>query len=165
MKIYKDCFNEDELCSDVYPCEVVDGCILKVTGKRVTKVEGGDYGIGGDEEDGGVADAEAVSVINVIDAHGLTETNFDKKGFMAYIKTYMKKLLGRLKKENPERAEKFQAEAQAFVKKVLGRFSEYQFYYGPSMDVEAMIVLGDWAEDGITPLFYFWNDGLIAEKC
>ena len=165
MKIYKDAFNEDELCSDVYPVEMVDGCILKVTGKRVTKVEGGDYGIGGDEDDGGVADAEAVSVINVVDAHGLTETNFDKKSFMVYIKTYMKRLLAHLKKENPDRAAKFQAEAQAFVKKVLGRFNEYQFFYGPSMDVEAMIVLCDYAEDGMTPRFYFWNDGLVEEKC
>ena len=165
MKIYKDLFNEDELCSDVYPVEMVDGCMLKVTGKRVTKVEGGDYGIGGDEDDGGIADAEAVSVINVVDAHGLTETNFDKKSFMVYIKTYMKRLLGSLKKDNPERAQKFQGEAQAFVKKVLGRFNEYQFFYGPAMDVEAMIVLCDYAEDGLTPRFYFWHDGLIEEKC
>eukprot|EP01083_Nonionella_stella_P134545 409335_1 len=101
MIIFKDIFNGDELCSDVYPNEIIESCIVKVTGKRVTKVEGGDYGIGGDEEDGGVAEATSVSVINVVDVHKLCETNFDKKSFMSYIKSYVKRLLGHLKENNP----------------------------------------------------------------
>eukprot|EP00008_Paramoeba_atlantica_P010645 CAMPEP_0201477030 /NCGR_PEP_ID=MMETSP0151_2-20130828/2132_1 /ASSEMBLY_ACC=CAM_ASM_000257 /TAXON_ID=200890 /ORGANISM="Paramoeba atlantica, Strain 621/1 / CCAP 1560/9" /LENGTH=168 /DNA_ID=CAMNT_0047857631 /DNA_START=98 /DNA_END=604 /DNA_ORIENTATION=+ len=167
MIIFRDCFSNDEVCSDVYPHEVIDGCVLKVTGKRVTKIEGGDYGIGGGGEDGedvGVDDPTAVSVINVVDAHGLTETNFDKKTFMTYIKGYVKKVLGYLKENKPDRVAAFQSEAQAFVKKILGNFKEYQFFLGPAMDTQAMVVLCDWAEDGVTPRFYFWNDGLIYEK-
>jgi hypothetical protein len=164
MLIFKDLFNGDEICSDVYPVETVEGCILKVTGKRVTKVQGGDYGIAGDEEDGGVEESSQVQVINVVDAHQLSPTNFDKKNFMTYIKGYMKRLLERIKAKNPERVDAFQKEAQEFVKKVLANFKDYDFYLGPSNDVEAMVVLSTWAEDGVTPYFYFWKDGLEQEK-
>jgi len=164
MIIYKDSFNDAEICSDVYPVIEVEGCMLQVTGKRVNKVQGGDYGIGGDEEDGGVADAETVSVINIVDAHQLSQTQFDKKSYMTYIKGYMKRLLDNVKVKNPSRVDAFQKEAQAFVKNVLANFKDYDFYLGPTSDVEAMVILCKWAEDGVTPIFFYWKDGLVAEK-
>ena len=46
---------------------------------------------------------------------------------------------------------------------MLGRFDEYQFYMGESMDPDGMHILVEW--EGETPYFYFFKDGLIDEKC
>jgi hypothetical protein len=165
--IYKDIFSGDELCSDVYPVSVVHGCMLQFVGSQVNKDKGGNYvGIDGnnDEDDDAPLDqAQNVTVINIVDAHCLTKTDFDKKSFMSYIKSYLKKLLDKIK-ENGGNGEVFQKEAQAFVKDVLAHFKDYDFYMGSSQDAEAMIILCKWGEDGVTPYFFLWKDGLINEK-
>ena len=58
------------------------------------------------------------------------QTTYDKKSYMAHIKAYMKRLLEHLKANNPSRVDAFQKEAQEFVKMVLGKFDEYEFYTG-----------------------------------
>jgi len=83
---------------------------------------------------------------------------------MAYIKTYMSTLLNKLKDTNPDRVSAFQKGSSAFVKKVLGDFNNYDFYTGESMTIDAMVVLKSYKEDGITPYFYFFKDGLLEEK-
>jgi Translationally controlled tumour protein len=118
MKIYKCKFTEDELCSDSYPMEVVDDVMLKFEGKYVAKTEGDSYGIGGDEEDGGVADPNTVHVVDIVDAGNLCETQYGKKDYMMHIKMYMKKLKAKLEAEDPERVAPFMKGAQSFVKKV-----------------------------------------------
>ena len=49
-------------------------------------------------------------MVDIIDAFRLQETSWDKKGFMGYIKGFMKKVADKL---TPERKEKFMAEAPA----------------------------------------------------
>jgi hypothetical protein len=58
----------------------------------------------------------------------------------------------------------FVPNASEVVKKVLGEFEEYQFFAGQSMNADAMIVLCRYKEDGMTPVFYFWKDGLTVEE-
>ena len=114
-------------------------------------------------EDEGV-DSTVEKVINLVDAHRLCETGFDKKGFMTYIKGYMKSLKAKLEETNPDRVDPFIKEAQTFVKKCLGNFNEYQFFMGESMEPEAMVPLMYYAEDGMTIKFLFFADGVEAEK-
>lgn len=37
-------------------------------------------------------------------------------------------------------------------------------YTGVSMDIDSLIVLMAYKEDGITPVFYFFKDGIVDEK-
>jgi len=169
MKVFKDIFSGDELTSDALPFKYVDGVAMLVETKNITKSLNANFDIGANpsSEEGATEesyDDAAVTVNNLVDNHHLVQTQYDKKAYMAHIKAYMKRLLEHLKVNNPERVEAFQKEAQEFVKKVLGKFEEYEFYTGEQMDPEAMVALKFYSEDGITPFFYFWKDGLKEEK-
>jgi len=170
MKVFKDVFCGDELTSDALPYKYVDGVAMLVETKNLTKSLNSNFDIGANPStEEGVAeesydDNQAVTVNNLVDNHHLVQTQYDKKSYMAHIKAYMKRLLEYLKENNPSRVDTFQKEAQEFVKKVLGKFDEFEFYTGEQMDPEAMVALKFYSEDGITPFFYFWKDGLKEEK-
>jgi hypothetical protein len=51
----------------------------------------------------------------------------------------MKTVKKHLQETNPSRVEVFEKAAAPFVKKVLGDFSNWQFYTGESMNVEGMV--------------------------
>ncbi|KAJ2046355.1 hypothetical protein GGH13_009350, partial [Coemansia sp. S155-1] len=51
-----------------------------------------------------------------------------------------------------------------FVKTVLGNFKDYDFYTGESMNIDGMIVLLNYREDGVTPFLTFFKDGLTEMK-
>ena len=76
----------------------------------------------------------------------------------------MKATLERLEEENPERVAAFKASASKTVKKILGTFKDWQFFTGESINVEGMVALLNFREDGITPFMLFFKDGLIEEK-
>lgn len=116
---------------------------------------------GGDEEG---AESDAQTVNNVVYSFRLTATNFDKKSYMTYIKGYMKALKAKLAETNPERVAIFEKNATTLVKKILGNFKDYEFYVGESMDPEGMVALLNYREDGVTPFFTFFKDGLVQEK-
>lgn len=77
--------------------------------------EGGDEGV----------EESAQTVNNVVYSFRLTETAFDKKSYMSYIKGYMKALKKKLEESNPERIPAFEKGAAALVKKILGNFKVY----------------------------------------
>merc|ERR1711941_219768 len=142
MKIFKDIFTEDELASDVYPVELEDDVILKFTTKLITRTEG-NYDMAGDGGGEETYDSTSTTVNNLVDAHKLIATDFTKKSYMTHIKDYMARLL----------------------KKVIADFDEYTFYQGEKMDIDnGMIVLSRYSEDGQTPYFFMWKDGMIEEK-
>ena len=163
MLIYKDLFTGDELASDSYPCQNIEGVIMQLEGKFITK-GGEDFGIENNDEEGGDMEEAVEKVINIVDVHRLQETNFTKKQYVTYIKGYMKRVKTRLEETKPERVADFQQGAQSFVKQILGSFSEYTFYTGESLEPDAMVVLCKWSEDGMTPYFQYWVDGLEEEK-
>ncbi len=41
---------------------------------------------------------------------------------------------------------------------------DYEFYIGESMNPDAMVALLNYREDGVTPYFTFFKDGLKEEK-
>lgn len=127
-----------------------------------------------------------VTGCNVVLAHRLSATGFDKKGWTVYIKDFMKviiatnttahqirmllltihlqKVLKKLEETNPERAAVFKANAQGAVKKILGSFKDWEMFTGESMDPEGSLAYMNYREDGVTPYIWIFLDGLEQEK-
>ncbi|CAF3322786.1 unnamed protein product [Rotaria sp. Silwood1] len=173
MKVFTDVFTGDELCSDSYPMKVVDDVYYEVEGKNIAisndiddSLIGGNKAPEGSEaatEEGGVA-SSAVTGINVVLTHKLVETPFDKASFKDWLKTYSKKLKDYLQENAPNRVQPFQTGMTKLAKEILGKFDEYRFYLGESMNIDGMVVLQYYREDGLTPVFIFFKDGLKEEK-
>jgi len=170
MIIYKCVITGDEMFSDIYKVkESENGIFFEVEGKAVTRTEGFDDALIGAnasaEEVVESNECASVSGVDIVLNHKLQETSFDKKGYMAYIKDYMKTIKAKLQETNPGRVDAFMAGAPGEVKKILGNISNYQFFTGESMNPDGMIGLLDYREDGITPFMLFFKDGLEVEKC
>ena len=170
MIVYCDVFSGDELYSDGFNI-TQEGCMDVIKGRMVEKGSN-DYGIAAnaDEDAGENAQGEGLDdtverVIDVVDNFQLQEQAFTKNEYMAHIKGYMKRMVEHLQKENPERIEAFKVEATAFVKKVIAEFKNITFYSGQSNDIDnGCVVVCIYGEDGMTPYFYFFRDGMRAEK-
>ncbi|CEG64337.1 Putative Translationally-controlled tumor protein [Rhizopus microsporus] len=167
MLLYTDIISDDELFTDAFPIKEVDDIAYEVDCKMITINEGDvDIGAnpsaeGGDDE--GV-ESTAQQVNNVIYTSRLTETSFDKKSYMVYIKGYMKAVKAKLEETNPERVAVFEQKVTPFVKKILANFKDYEFYTGQSMNPDGMVALLNYREDGVTPYFTFFKDGLKVVK-
>ncbi|KAL1931209.1 hypothetical protein VTP01DRAFT_10346 [Rhizomucor pusillus] len=166
MLLYRDIISGDELFSDAFPIKEVDDIAYEVDCQMITIKEGEvDIGANPSAEGGEETIEEGVQTVNnVVHSAHLTETSFDKKSYMTYIKGYMKALKTKLQETNPERVPVFEAKATTLVKKILANFKDYEFYVGESMDPEGMVALLNYREDGITPYFTFFKDGLKQEK-
>jgi hypothetical protein len=155
------------MISDAWDPKEVDGIVYEVDSATINIRPGADVDIGanpsaeGGEEE---LDEGMISVNNVVHSFQLQETSFDKKSFMTYLKGYMKKVKAYLDDKHPDQADAFVSGAQAYVKKLIANFSNYQFFTGESMDPDGMIVLMDYREDGTTPYLIFWKHGLEATK-
>jgi len=174
MLLFKDIVSGDELFSDGVVDDPrkdileLDDIIYEVNCKMVQVKSGVDVDIGAnpsaEEAEEGLDDSEVKTVNLIIDAFRLQETSFDKKSYMIYIKGYMKKLKEKLKETDPDRVTVFEGKAPVVVKKILENFKDYEFYTGESMDTEGMVLLLNYREDGITPFFTLFKDGLKEEK-
>jgi len=167
MIIYKDLFTEDELFSDTFPVELVDGVVYRVKGKlRTDTFDIDEKAIGGNASAEGAGDesAEAGSKqgVDIVMNSRLVEYNISKKDYMTHIKEYMKQVKTKLEEMNSPDKDLFQKNVQDFVKDVLGNFKDYQFFCGESMKPEGMLALMKWDEE--TPYMYFFKHGLDAEK-
>jgi Translationally controlled tumour protein len=63
-----------------------------------------------------------------------------------------------------ETIKEFQGGAAAAVKKILGNYDNYDVLMGQSMDGNAMHVLIDFRDDGVTPFATVWKHGLKEIK-
>ncbi|KAG2192962.1 hypothetical protein INT47_005688 [Mucor saturninus] len=167
MLLFRDILAGDELFSDAYPITEIDDVAYEVDCAMINVADGEvDIGAnpsaeGGDEE---AAESTAQTVNNVVYSFRLSPTSFDKKSYMTYIKGYMKALKAKLNEKSPERVPIFEKNATTLIKKILGNFKDYEFYVGESMDPDGMVALLNYREDGVTPYFTFFKDGLIQEK-
>lgn len=166
MIIYKDIISGDELLSDAYNIKEVDDVIYEADCAMV-KVGGDSVDIGanpsaegGDEE----LDDGAEIVNNVVYSFRLQPTGFDKKSFLTYIKGYMKAIKAKLQESNPDAVPTFEKGAQAYVKKIIGSFKDWEFFTGESMDPDGMVVMLNYREDGTTPFVAIWKHGVSEEK-
>ncbi|KAJ1977776.1 Translationally-controlled tumor protein [Dimargaris verticillata] len=167
MLLYKDILTDDELVSDAYPIKEVDDFLFEVDCQNIVVKKGADVDIGanpsaeGGEEE---MDDDSEQVINVVYSFRLQQTQFAKKDYMTYIKGYMKAVKAKLQETHPERVADFEKKSVTFVKSVLGNFKDYDFYIGESMDPNGMVLLLNYREDGITPYFTLFKDGVKFQK-
>jgi len=172
MKVYKCFVSGDELSSDSYPTKTVDDIVYEIDGKAIAisnaideSLIGGNKSANPDEEpEEGAADT-VEKVINVVHSHKLQSTTFDKKSYQLWLKDYMKLVVQRLEKSDPARVPVFKEKVTKYVKEVVfAKFDDWQFYTGETMNPEGMVVLLNYREDGITPYFVLFKDGLIEQK-
>lgn len=168
MLLYRDLISGDEMFSDAFKITEIDDVAYEVDCKLITVKEGCDVDIGANPSaEGGEDEAmeEGMKTVNnVIFSFRLTETSFDKKSYMTYIKGYMKAIKARLQESKSDRADSFEKKVTPFVKKILENFKDYEFYVGESMNPDAMVALLNYREDGITPYLTYFKDGLLEEK-
>jgi hypothetical protein len=112
-------------------------------------------------------DANHVSVIDVVDGYNLMETYFDKKSYLLHLKDYFSslktKVLGPRYGGDTSRIDEWQTKVQKVVKdNILGKFDDFRFFSGREMgpDGICMTLLMGYHEDGTTPYFIIWKDGL-----
>ncbi|KAK7754202.1 hypothetical protein SLS62_003779 [Diatrype stigma] len=170
MLIYKDiCSNsEDELLSDSFPITEVDGVAYEA---ECAMIEIGAVNVdtganaSAEEADDGLDDG-VQKVNNILHTFNLKPTQFDKKSYGLYLKGYLKTLSAKLKERgaSDEEIKDFQQKAQAFFKKISANFKDYEFYTGPEMDPDGMVVLLNYREDGVTPYVTLWKHGLSQMK-
>jgi len=166
MLLYSDVISGDEMFSDAFPVKEIDDVAYEVDCALIV-VKEGDVDIGANPSAEDMEEAledGAKQVNNVAHSFRLQATSFDKKTYLTYLKGYMKELKERLARTNPERVPIFEKNAQAFAKKIVADFKNFEFYTGESMNTDGMVALLNYREDGTTPYFVFWKDGLKEEK-
>ncbi|KAI0191474.1 Mss4-like protein [Xylaria flabelliformis] len=170
MIIFKDAITDskDELLSDSYDFKEVDGVVYEADCAMIeigaVNVDTG-ANASAEEADEGLEDS-AQKVNNIVHSFRLQSTSFDKASYGSYLKGYMKKVLAHLKAKGAPESEidTFKKGAATFSKKVLGSFKDWEFYTGESMDVDGMVVLLNYREDGVTPYVVVWKHGLEEMK-
>ncbi|PSR77280.1 hypothetical protein EW026_g4036 [Hermanssonia centrifuga] len=167
MLLYEDILSGDEMFSDAFPIKEVDNIVYEVDCQLITVKAGADIDIGANPSAEDAEDAleeGATQVNNVAHSFRLQSTSFDKKSFLTYLKGYMKAVKAKLQDTNPGAVEEFEKGAQAFAKKLVANFKDYEFYTGEKMDPDGMVALLNYREDGVTPYFTFWKHGLKQVK-
>ncbi|KAL9611069.1 MAG: hypothetical protein Q9167_004281 [Letrouitia subvulpina] len=178
MIIYKDVVSGDEIISDTYNLIEKDDAVYEVDCRKVT-VGGDAFDIGAnpssEEAEEGVDDSSK-QVIDVVhgfrlaflgDEQSGTRAFGTKKDFQGQLKTYLKKVVEKLKESGADEAKikRIQTNIQSYYTKVIApNFKDYDFYVGESMDPDGMVVLLNYREDGITPYVTIWKYGLKEEK-
>ncbi|KAF2461984.1 microtubule/calcium-binding protein [Lineolata rhizophorae] len=168
MIIYKDIITGDEIISDSYGLKEIDGAVYEADCKKIT-IGGENIDIGAnpsaEEADEGV-DESAQTVIDVVHSFRLNETSFDKKSYLQHLKGYMKNVKQKMQERGASADEvaEFEKVAQAYAKKIVANFKDYEFLIGESMDPDGMVILLNYREDGMTPFVTVWKHGLTEMK-
>ncbi|KAK1967113.1 translationally controlled tumor-associated [Colletotrichum sublineola] len=169
MIIYKDIITDDEIISDSYDLKDIDGIVYEADCAMITEgavnVDTG-ANASAEEADEGIEDTE-VKVNNIVHSFRLQSTQFDKKGYLTYLKGYMKAVKAALQEKGApaEKITAFEKGAQTYVKeKLLPNFKDFEFYTGESMNPDGMVVLLNYREDGVTPYIIVWQHGLTEMK-
>ncbi|KAF9974283.1 hypothetical protein BGZ65_008817, partial [Modicella reniformis] len=164
MIIYTDIVSGDELFSDACKVKDVNSILYEIDCEMIKIKEGADVDIGAnaskEEAEETLEDGEKI-VNDVVHAHRLQPTSFDKKGFTVHFKTYMKALKA---KHTTEGKAFDEAGIAASFKEILGKFKDYEFYTGESMNVDGAIMLLNYRDDGTTPFFTVFKAGLKETK-
>ncbi|XP_018646338.1 Translationally-controlled tumor protein homolog (TCTP) (Histamine-releasing factor), putative [Schistosoma mansoni] len=169
MIVYKDMITEDEMFTDSHCPRVVADFFYEVDSRFTTvssNVDGrligaNPSGEGGEDEN---VDDTSKRVIDLVHANGFISVPFDQKSYKAHLNLYLKTIIERLQKTDPDKVPLLKSQVNKYMKNVLDNFDQYEFYMGPSSNPDAMIVLMNFREDGMTPYFVFFKDGLTQEK-
>ena len=147
VMIYKDVLTGDEMITDNYELtEAFNGAALTAKSSL---------------EDGN----EGEKVLNIPKHFHLQEMELPKKDFMLWAKDYMKKLLPKLQKDDPDRVADFKRGATDMIKFVMSKYDEFQLFAGSGPDpLEGGPAMAYTKEGDLTPTFYFFKDGLKGVK-
>lgn len=167
-------------CVSTPPCFTCDVDALPQVDDVAFDVEAKVVPKGGDEDvDTGTGDAFAFDaasgagagsgggapvdmVINIVDTHGLEPTTFKKASLMAYFKAFMARIRTALKEAGDgDRVRPFMDGMKKFATRIVENYKDYDYFVGPSFDLEAGIAILGYREDGITPYLLFLKDGLV----
>ena len=162
MIIYKCLISGDEFISDAYPSQLLhNDTILEVPARYRAK---GDNFKMADDSDG--EDENAEMVIDLVDGFHLVETQLDKKTFMAWVKNFLKAVVAKLKEIGKEdRVAAFQKGATEFVKFVIPRIDEFQFYAGENIDLAGHLALSyQKNQEDAGPTFLYFIDSFAEIK-
>jgi len=168
MIIYKDLLTGDEIISDSYNLKLIDNIVYEADCKKIN-IGGESFDVGGNPSaEGGeeALDDNVETKLDVAHSFRLTETQFDKKTYLSHLKTYMKKVKEGLKEKgaSDDEVKEFETGASAYAKKIIGKFKDFEFLIGESMDPDGMVVLLNYREDGTTPYVTVWKHGLTEMK-
>ncbi|RKF76486.1 Translationally-controlled tumor protein-like protein [Golovinomyces cichoracearum] len=168
MIIYTDIITGDEILSDSFPLKEVDGIVYECDCAMIN-LKGPTVDIGANpsaEEAIEDVDESAQTVNNIVNSFRLQSLGFDKKSYLQYLKGYMKMVKDKMtaKGISEEDITNFEKKAQIYAKKIIGKFKDYEFYTGESLDPNGMVILLNYREDGITPYVTVWKDGLVPTK-
>ncbi|KAL1598210.1 hypothetical protein SLS59_006894 [Nothophoma quercina] len=168
MIIFKDIITDDEIISDSYDLKLIDDVVYEADCKKIN-VGGETFDTGANasaEEAEEGADDSVETKIDVVYSFRLNETGFDKKGYLTYLKGYMKTVKAKLQEKgaSAEEITQFEKGAAAYAKKIVANFKDYEFLTGESMNPDGMIVLLNYREDGVTPYVTVWKHGLSEMK-
>jgi hypothetical protein len=176
MIVYTDLLTGDEMLSSAFPLvpvvdeegNTVEGlmmCESKMIAKGGDDVDiGCGNAFGGEGGDEGGVPAEMVN--NVIESFAYSETQIGTAmDFKAWIKDYMNAVRAymRDKGKAKEEIQAFMSMAPGIAKFFLKRFSDVQFYLGPSFNPESM-VFSIYPDGSVTPNFYLIMPGFAATK-
>jgi len=144
-------------------CKGLDGADFDGHNQTITITEG-DYvpaNTEEGEEPAAGADPSAETVNNLVHAHNLQVTKFDKKSYMTYIKGYMGALKAKLQETNPSRVDAFMKGAAAVVKNILAKFDDFSFYTTESLNPDGIVLLQFWKDGAVDPCFWIWKYACI----
>merc|ERR1712136_294714 len=170
MILYKDCFTNFDVFTDVFKMELVDDLYYKVYGKYIEEDSSVDDSVFGgnksaEAEDDGEAEDNKVQQV---------PTMVSKADYKTYIKGYVGKLIKKVGEEDAERAAFLKANInEKFVMPMLKDFKLLRFYAsdGDEYDLEGGIVYMKQDEEdgketkGTTLTCFILKDSLCEEKC
>ncbi|KAJ5114293.1 TCTP family protein [Penicillium alfredii] len=178
MIIYEDVISGDEMLSDTFKIQPAKDCpiLWEVDCRKYLKktnedfeLEGANPSAEGGDDDGG--EGEAIMVHDIEDQFRLTWLKPEeglkpsKDAFKAHLKAYVKKVLKKLEeKGDADAIAEFKANAAGAIKKISANYDNYDVLMGSSMDGDAMHMLIDFREDGVTPFATLWKHGLKENK-
>ncbi|OQE20103.1 hypothetical protein PENFLA_c017G04537 [Penicillium flavigenum] len=187
MIIYTDIVSGDEIVADTFKLvpnkdfDILWECDCRKYMKRVGEdfqLEGANPSAEeGDDDEGG--EGETTMVHDIEDQFRLVWLKAEegakpsKESYKTHIKSYLKKLHKNAAPKfevpgDPEATEKAEAawkkKAAGAMKMILANWDNYDVLMGQSTDGEAMHVLIDFREDGVTPYATVWADGLKEVK-
>ncbi|KAJ5088866.1 hypothetical protein N7456_012482 [Penicillium angulare] len=179
MIIYTDVVSGDEMLSDTFDIKPSPDCpiLWEVDCRKYMKKVGEDIQLEGAnpsaedaEDDGG--EGETVMVHDIEDQFRMVWLKVEeglkpsKEHYKAHLKTYVKKVMKALEAKKADAAvvDEFKKNAAAAIKKISANYDNYDVLMGQSMDGDAMHVLIDFREDGVTPYATLWKHGLNEMK-
>jgi hypothetical protein len=175
MIVFKDVISGDEMMTDAFAHkpvlnddgEEVPGLFMVESSVTIKGADNVDIGCGNAFGDAVEEDDSVEKVNNVIDPFKYTEVPFSARSeFKEYMKDYVKKLRSTMKEQGVEqpKIKEFMSQAPEFVKFLMSKFDDLQFYSGETMDPEACMAYSIYPEGATTPNFMYISAALVSEK-